>query len=99
MWWCGNNTPSGTKAVGTKQANQYGVYDMHGNVWEWMNDWYGSYTSSAQTDPMGPGSGSYRVSRGGGWRFSLGNTRSALRDNTAPGSLDGHVGFRPARSQ
>ncbi len=57
-----------THIVGTKSPNELGIYDMSGNVDEWCQDWYGDYSSGSQTNPQGPSSGSYRVSRGGSWR-------------------------------
>jgi formylglycine-generating enzyme required for sulfatase activity len=101
--WYYYNTCSGgdgcrTHAVGTKAANALGLHDMLGNVWEWQSDWYGNYTSSAQTNPTGPGSGSARVLRGGAWGYDTDIVRSSDRNNSTPGSAYGHVGFRVARA-
>jgi formylglycine-generating enzyme required for sulfatase activity len=70
---------------------------MHGNVWEWVQDWRGSYASDTVTDPTGPHSGSSRVYRGGSWFSSARLCRSASRSHDAPGSRAGYLGFRLLR--
>lgn len=97
MWYLGNNTPSGTKAVGQKLPNPWGLYDMHGNVFEWCSDWYGSdYYSdpNAGTDPAGPDSGFNRVLRGGRWGNDAQGCRSAFRYSYIPDNVSYNIGFR-----
>jgi formylglycine-generating enzyme required for sulfatase activity len=83
-----------TTAVGSYQPNAWGLHDMHGNVWEWCRDWYGSYPTGNVTDPQGAPSGSGRVFRGGGWYFYAGHCRSAFRFYDAPSDRVSAVGFR-----
>jgi len=98
--WFGSNSNNQTRPVGGKLGNGFGLHDMSGNVFEWVNDWYGSsyYSTSPSVNPPGPSSGSYRVLRGGDWdSYSVG-CRASFRNSNYPGNSSGRFGFRVART-
>jgi formylglycine-generating enzyme required for sulfatase activity len=96
--WFEGNSDSSTHPVGEKKPNAWGLYDMHGNVWEWCQDWYGDYPSGSATDPTGATSGSIRAFRGGGWLFFARGCRSAYRIWCTPEYRSYGLGFRVLRS-
>jgi formylglycine-generating enzyme required for sulfatase activity/serine/threonine protein kinase len=96
--WYDKNSGKTTHPVGGKKPNAWGLYDMHGNVFEWCQDWHGDYPSGSVTDPTGAAVGSFRVLRGGGWYFISDCCRSAFRLRGTPDYRDYSLGFRVLRS-
>ena len=92
--WYDDNSNLRTHPVKTKQPNELGIYDMNGNVHEWCSDWYGKYTSEAQTNPQGPSSDSYRVYRGGSWGTNARICRASYRNFDFLSFLHSNLGFR-----
>ena len=97
--WGGVLEPAcGTHPTGQKAANSWGLYDMNGNVWEWVFDEYGDYPRSPVTDPTGPTGSSARVLRGGSWYDLARYSRAAFRSNRDRGDRYSNIGFRLVRS-
>ena len=96
--WFKSNSVDKTHEVKTKQANDYGLYDMSGNVWEWCWDWHDAYPSSPGDDYSGPGSGDYRVYPGGSWYYNADNCRVAFQNYWYPNFCYNYLGFRLVRT-
>jgi formylglycine-generating enzyme required for sulfatase activity len=96
--WYDDNSSSKTHPVGQKQANELGLYDMSGNVAECCSDWYRAYSSSSQTNPRGPSTGTFRLIRGGSWAYHAQDCRVSYRENGYLTLRHSSIGFRLARS-
>jgi formylglycine-generating enzyme required for sulfatase activity len=96
--WFSDNSGKHVHPPRELRPGRRGLFDLHGNLWEWTHDWYGDYDTEASTDPLGPVGGSYRVFRGGGWNDVAANCRSAYRSSNDPTSRTNSHGFRLALS-
>jgi formylglycine-generating enzyme required for sulfatase activity len=97
MAWHKDNSRARAHLVGQKQPNKWDLYDMHGNVWEWCEDWYGDYPNTVLIDPIVK-TGLYKVLRGGSWLRDITDCRSSIRSMASAGERIGNVGFRLVRN-
>jgi len=96
--WHRDNLGEKTHPVGQKKPNAWGLYDMHGNVREWCQDWYGEYSSGFAVDPVGPNGGLHRLQRGGAWGAMPNDARCAERSSAPPAPAHFRIGFRLVRA-
>ena len=96
--WYDKNSGGVLHSVGCKKPNKWGLYDMHGYVWEWCQDWYDDYVNEAETDPQGPSSGLGRIIRGGSWYRFAERCRSAYRGGCPADNRSNFLGFRVVMS-
>ncbi len=96
--WYIANSGNDMHPVGQKAPNAWQLYDMHGNVFEWVQDGYAPYPAGAVVDPIGPIESDFRIFRGGAWGYFAREARAANRSGFAPGNRDDFVGLRPART-
>jgi len=97
--WTAQNSGRQTHEVGKKKPNAWGLFDMHGNVWEWCSDWFGPYSGGLARDPVGPAYGDFKVVRGGSWYFPAAQSRCAYRDGERPEGRLNSLGFRLVRTE
>ncbi len=98
MAWYYKNSGSKTHVVRQKQPNDFGLYDMHGNIWEWTADWFGVYSGATAVDPTGASLISHKMIRGGGWGYTAVFLRSANRSFGSPSGRGSGLGFRVVRN-